>query len=170
MEPLDLWCEKSLQEIETLVSTGELQKARQQLAALSHRTLPGNRYSKEIGDLYANLGCKAMAGRYWYLLENPTEEMLSARQEFEHSLGNNPGLIHQQFLPWGLPPHAKARLAELEKEAAELKKMYPSDSVPKEHLWRDRAVLVAGSLVAFGFAAIFFMGVVSLAEMLISLR
>lgn len=170
MEPLDLWCEKSLQEIGTLVSTGELQKARQQLAALSHRTLPGNRYSKEIGDLYAKLGCQAMAGRYWYLLEKPTEEMLSARQEFEHSLGNSPGLIHDQFLPCGLPPQAKARLAELEKEAAELKKMYPSVSVTKKHLWQDRAVLAVGGLVAFGVAAIFFMGVVSLAEMLISLR
>lgn len=163
-------CEKSLQEIGSLILAGELQKARQQLTVLSNRTLPGQFYSKEIGDLYAKLGYQAMAGRYWYLLNDPTEEMLSARQEFEHSLGNSPGLIHQQFLPMGLPAKAKGRLAELQKEAEELKKMYPCATVPEKHLWRDRAVLVVGGLVAFGFAAIFFMGVVSLAEMLISLR
>lgn len=170
MEPLDLWCEKSLREIKALISAGELPKARQQLTALSSRSRPGQSYSKEIGELYAKLGCQAMAGRYWYLLENPTEEMLSARQEFEHSLGNNPGLIHDQFLPWGLSPQAQASLAKLQKEAEALKKMYPSVSVTKKHLWQDRAVLVVGGLVAFGVAAIFFVGIVSLAEMLISLR
>lgn len=34
-----------------------------------------------------------MAGRYWYLEENKTSEMVKACNEFEKSMGNDPNRI-----------------------------------------------------------------------------
>lgn len=85
----------TLAEIKTLVSTGQTDEAIKRLAILCLQVSPGDEHSKTIGDLYSLLGYHAMAGRYWYLLNDKTDQMLLACEEFERSLGNNPHLISE---------------------------------------------------------------------------
>jgi len=44
---------------------------------------------KRLGEVYWALRHPAMAGRYWYLEEDASEDMAAARRAFERSCGNN---------------------------------------------------------------------------------
>jgi hypothetical protein len=48
---------------------------------------------KKLGDIYFELKYPSMAGRYWYLEENKTPEMVKACNDFEKCMGNDPKSI-----------------------------------------------------------------------------
>ncbi|HEK9099041.1 TPA: DNA helicase [Bacillus pseudomycoides] len=85
--------EKTLLKIEKDIENHDLGKARERLHGLIHSYPSDLSLRKKLGDIYFRLHYPTMAGRYWYLEENKTPEMIQACQQFEKSLGNSPNKI-----------------------------------------------------------------------------
>ncbi|OIK14582.1 DNA helicase [Bacillus sp. MUM 116] len=84
---------KTLKKIEEDINKNDLGKARDRLHGLIS-TYPNElELRKKLGDIYFELKYPSMAGRYWYLEENKTPEMVKACKEFEKSMGNDPNRI-----------------------------------------------------------------------------
>ncbi|WP_459502760.1 DUF6584 family protein [Bacillus sp. C1] len=81
--------EKTLIKIEKDIENHDLGKARERLHGLIQAYPDDLSLRKKLGDIYFRLQYPTMAGRYWYLEENKTPEMLQACRQFEKSLGNN---------------------------------------------------------------------------------
>jgi hypothetical protein len=81
---------KTLKKVEEDIKNNDLGKARDRLHGLI-ATYPNEiKLRKKLGDIYWELKYPSMAGRYWYLAESKTQEMIQACQKFEGSLGNDP--------------------------------------------------------------------------------
>ncbi|MED3728456.1 DUF6584 family protein [Priestia filamentosa] len=81
---------KTLKKIEEDIKKNDLGKARDRLHGLIS-TYPNElALRKKLGDIYFLLKYPDMAGRYWYLEENKTPEMVEACLQFEKSMGNDP--------------------------------------------------------------------------------
>jgi hypothetical protein len=81
---------KTLKKVEEDIKNNDLGKARDRLHGLI-ATYPNEiKLRKKLGDIYWKLKYPSMAGRYWYLEESKTPEMIQACQQFEGSLGNDP--------------------------------------------------------------------------------
>ncbi|MCL6572901.1 MAG: DNA helicase [Bacillus sp. (in: Bacteria)] len=81
---------KTLEKIEDDIKKNDLGKARDRLHGLIS-TYPNElELRKKLGDIYFELKYPSMAGRYWYLEENKTPEMVKACNEFEKFMGNDP--------------------------------------------------------------------------------
>jgi hypothetical protein len=155
--------EADLAAIKRTIASGELDEARRLLRAVSLNFPSTSKFSPEVGRLYFDLGFPAMAGRYWYLVEPKSAEMVAACEAFEHSLGDNPWKLMEQ-LAWA--PDAsleeKARLAELNRNGWEFRQefQYPEESPS----WlRDRVALVGCAIVAFAVVFVFIMGLTFIA-------
>ncbi|MED4651813.1 DUF6584 family protein [Bacillus pseudomycoides] len=85
--------EKTLIKIEKDIENHDLGKARDRLHGLIQAYPEDLSLRKKLGDIYFKLQYPTMAGRYWYLEENKTPEMLQACQRFEKSMGNIPNEI-----------------------------------------------------------------------------
>ncbi|CAI8992036.1 MULTISPECIES: DUF6584 family protein [Bacillus] len=85
--------EKTLIKIEKDIENHDLGKARDRLHGLIQAYPEDLSLRKKLGDIYFKLQYPTMAGRYWYLEENKTPEMLQACQRFEKSMGNSPNEI-----------------------------------------------------------------------------
>ncbi|MCI0765026.1 DUF6584 family protein [Bacillus sp. TL12] len=85
--------EKTLIRIEKDIENHDLGKARDRLHGLIQAYPEDLSLRKKLGDIYFRLQYPTMAGRYWYLEENKTPEMLQACQQFEKSMGNSPNEI-----------------------------------------------------------------------------
>lgn len=81
--------EKTLIKIEKDIKNNDLGKARERLHGLIQSYPNDLSLRKKLGDIYFRLQYPTMAGRYWYLEENKTPEMIQACQQFEKSMGNN---------------------------------------------------------------------------------
>ena len=129
------------------------------IAGVSLNTSPGSEFSKEIGGLYMELGFPAMAGRYWYLLDGKSDQMLAACGEFELSLGGNPVLI-SHAIGWAQnpSPNVKAKLQELHEKARAFQREHQYAGKPQGG-WRDRVALLGCGLVGFVLMFIFIMGI-----------
>jgi hypothetical protein len=141
--------EAELAAIRSVLSEGRLEEAKVIVSSIALNASPGTRLSQEIGDLYLELGFPAMAGRYWYLMEDKSHEMAAACEEFERSLGNNPVLI-REALGW-LPewsPYAKERIEELDGRAKAFRREHQYNLKPARGLG-DRIALVGCGLVGF---------------------
>ncbi|WP_299834251.1 DUF6584 family protein [uncultured Metabacillus sp.] len=80
----------TLKKIEEDILKNDLGKARDRLHGLIS-TYPNDlELRKKLGEIYFELKHPSMAGRYWYLEENKTPEMVKACIEFEKSMGNDP--------------------------------------------------------------------------------
>ncbi|MEB2282450.1 DNA helicase [Lysinibacillus xylanilyticus] len=80
---------KTLERIEEDINNDDLGKARDRLHGLIV-TFPNElKLRKKLGDIYFELKYPAMVGRYWYLENNKTPEMVHACIEFENSMGND---------------------------------------------------------------------------------
>ncbi|KKI89818.1 DNA helicase [Bacillus sp. SA1-12] len=80
----------TLKKIEEDILKNDLGKARDRLHGLIS-TYPNElELRKKLGEIYFELKHPSMAGRYWYLEENKTPEMVKACTEFEKSMGNDP--------------------------------------------------------------------------------
>jgi hypothetical protein len=154
--------EAELVSIRSLISEGRTEEAKEKLLSLFLTFPPSDESPKEIGDLYWELGFHAMAGRYWYLIENPTEQMMTACKEFEHSLGDNPILIVEALDSWSryhpLSPYIKSRLEELKRNAADFHKRFPPNWEKSSGLL-DRIALLGCGVVGFILLFIFVAGV-----------
>ncbi len=80
----------ALRRIEEDIAAGDYGKARDRLHGLL-ATYPNDlTLRRKLGDLYWQLRYPAMAGRYWYLEEQKTPDMVAACQAFERSCGHDP--------------------------------------------------------------------------------
>ena len=81
--------EQTLEKIEQDIASKNYGKARDRLHGLIG-TYPDNlTLRRQLGDIYWQLQYPAMAGRYWYLEEDRSPEMIVACKAFEHSCGYN---------------------------------------------------------------------------------
>jgi hypothetical protein len=140
--------EADLAVIRKAIADGQEEEAKSKIVGVSANVSPGSTFSKEIGDLYFALGFSAMAGRYWYLLEDKSEQMIAACEEFEHSLGNNPDLM-VRVLGWPRTPSpfVKAKLEELHKQAGDFRREHWYVKESKGCL--DRVALLGCAFVCF---------------------
>ena len=100
-----------------------------------------------------------MAGRYWYLLENKSDEMTAATEEFERSLGNNPILmVHALGWPRNPSPYVKAKMQELHKQAGDFRRVYQYGMTTSGGL-RDQIALVGCAIVSFVFLFVLVAGI-----------
>ncbi|PEA55710.1 DNA helicase [Bacillus pseudomycoides] len=81
--------EKTLKKIESDIQNNDLGKARDRLHGLISTYPNALGLRKKLGDVYYKLQHPTMAGRYWYLEEQKTPEMIEACSQFEKSMGNN---------------------------------------------------------------------------------
>jgi hypothetical protein len=81
---------KTLIKIEEDIENNDLGKARDRLHGLISTYPDELEFRKRLGDIYFELKYPSMAGRFWYLEENKTLEMIKACNEFEKSMGNDP--------------------------------------------------------------------------------
>jgi hypothetical protein len=81
--------EQTLEKVEQDIASGDLGKARDRLHGLV-ATYP-NRLAlrRKLGDIYWQLQYPAMAGRYWYLEESKSPDMVAACKVFEGSCGHS---------------------------------------------------------------------------------
>ncbi|MEN1937895.1 DUF6584 family protein [Paenibacillus sp. 102] len=84
---------KTLIKIEKDIENHNLGKARERLHGLIQSYPDDLSLRKKLGDIYFRLQYPTMAGRYWYLEENKTPEMIQACQQFEKAMGNSPDEI-----------------------------------------------------------------------------
>ncbi|MFF2450567.1 DUF6584 family protein [Neobacillus sp. NPDC058068] len=84
---------KTLKRIEEDIKNNDLGKARDRLHGLISTYTNELELRKKLGDIYFELKYPSMAGRYWYLEEHKTPEMVKACIAFEKSMGNNPNRI-----------------------------------------------------------------------------
>ena len=158
--------ENDLTSVRAAIDAGRLDDASLVLSGLSLNAPPSSEFSKEIGDLFLRLGFPAMAGRYWYLLDDKSDQMLAACKEFEHSLGDNPVLISHVFLLCSVndsSPQVRARFQELQAKADDFGRTYQYPWKP-ERGWRDRIALLGCGIVATVVILVFVMGLFSVAE------
>jgi len=79
----------TLERIEQDIAAGDYGKARDRLHGLL-RTYPSDlSLRKRLGDVYWHLQYPAMAGRYWYLEEYKTPDMICACTVFERTYSND---------------------------------------------------------------------------------
>lgn len=157
--------EALLAAITTAIAAGKLDDAKQMSVAIPQYVSPGCEMSQQIGDLYLELGLTAMAGRYWYLLEDKSDQMVIACEEFERSLGHNPRLI-LEAMGWcrERSPYAKARTTELLKQAYRIRREHQHETRPARG-WRDRAFLLGCAVVSFAIMFVFVMGIMFIVRM-----
>jgi hypothetical protein len=80
---------QTLNKIERDIASGDYGKARDRLHGLI-ATYPDNlALRRKLGKVYWQLQYPAMAGRYWYLEEDKSPDMVAACKAFERSCGNS---------------------------------------------------------------------------------
>lgn len=76
--------------VDSDIAAGNLGKTRDRLHGLISTHPDDLALRRELGDVYWKLQFPEMAGRYWYLEETKTEDMLSACRLFEKCHGSDP--------------------------------------------------------------------------------
>jgi hypothetical protein len=81
--------EQTLNKVERDITSGDYGKARDRLHGLI-ATYPNDlSLRRKLGEVYWQLQYPAMAGRYWYLEEDKSPDMIAACQAFERWCGDN---------------------------------------------------------------------------------
>jgi hypothetical protein len=79
----------TLEHVEQDIAAGDYSKVRDRLHGLL-RTYPSDlTLRNRLGDVYWDLRYPAMAGRYWYLEDHKTPDMITACAAFERTYGND---------------------------------------------------------------------------------
>lgn len=125
--------ETVIERVEQDIVQGEYGKARDRLNGLIH-IYPNDVWLRgRLAEIWWKLHYPAMAGRYWYLEENRTDEVREAVEAFEKSCQRSPSemwrLIKFRGDPDALPPFARQRILDL---IAECKTRYGDYPVLKE--------------------------------------
>ncbi|MBN2376711.1 MAG: hypothetical protein JXD22_09930 [Sedimentisphaerales bacterium] len=82
--------DSTLKKVEYDISQGDFGKARDRLHSLIGTYSDDLSLRSELACIYAKLQYPVMAGRYWYLEENQTDEIKAACERFEKSVNNDP--------------------------------------------------------------------------------
>ena len=85
--------EETLARIEEETAGGDLGKAHDRLHGLLSSYPADLTLRRQLGAIYWQLQYPEMAGRYWYLEEEKSPQMMVACQAFEQSCGNDPWRI-----------------------------------------------------------------------------
>ncbi len=85
--------EETISKAEHDIKSGNLGKARDRLNGLIASFPDHLELRRRLGDIYWQLRYPDMAGKYWYLEENKTEEMVEACKHFENKFRQDPMLI-----------------------------------------------------------------------------
>jgi hypothetical protein len=159
MPSLEQKLDADLAAIRRAISDGNAEEAKAKIRSVSLNVSPGSRLTKEIGELYLELGFSAMAGRYWYLLEDKSDQMIAACEEFERSLGNSPVLI-METLGWcpERSSYATAKMDELRDRAKVFRRQHHYNMKPTRDMW-DRVALVGCGVVGFVLLFVFIAGI-----------
>jgi hypothetical protein len=80
----------TLRKVEEEISLGKLGKARDRLHGLLSNDPKNLQIRAKLGEIYWKLQMPEIAGKYWYLVQNKTKEMIEATKAFEHYCGNDP--------------------------------------------------------------------------------
>jgi hypothetical protein len=159
---------EALAEIRCDIGDGKTDEAVDKLGGLVLKIRPGTPHSEEIGNLFWEIGLPAMAGRYWYLLDNKSDEILAACDEFQRSLGNNPVLIIDA-LGWAenRETNIEIKLEELHDRARDFRHKYAWEwkVSPRKARARDRIALLGCGIVATILFFIFVAGILSIIEL-----
>jgi hypothetical protein len=159
-----------LSAIRSTIANGQIEEATKRLGGLSFEISPGSILAKEVGDLYWELGFPAMAGLYWYFLDEKSDEMLSACDEFQRSVGNNPIRIldaigwPEEPSPEEPSPEVKSKLEDLQGRARDFRRQYRRDTGISYNI-RDRIALLGCGVVAFLLITVFVCGVMFIVQM-----
>ena len=164
--------ETDLAAIRAAIAAGQLEEARTMIAGVALNAPSHSEWSKQIGELYLELGFPCMAGRYWYLLQDQSDQMIDACKEFERSLANNPVLI-LNAIGWvenpdwveNPSPHAKATMLDVHNKATVLRQKYQYPCGPGTK-WGNRLVLLGCGLVGFMLLFIFFLGILFISQLI----
>ena len=81
--------EQTLEKVEQDIASGDYGKARDRLHGLVSTYPDALSLRRRLGEIYWELRYPAMAGRYWYLEEDTSPDMLAACEAFEQSCGNS---------------------------------------------------------------------------------
>ena len=104
---------ETLARVEREIAAKDLGRARDRLTGLVG-TYPNDlSLRRRLAEVYWTLGDRAMAGRYWYLEEDRTEEMHDAITAFEHSHGGDGELIRRALKFRGDASRLPERLSTL---------------------------------------------------------
>jgi len=82
--------EKTLNRIEGDIASGDYGKARDRLHGLIATYPDALALRRRLGNVYGQLQYPAMAGRYWYLEGDRSQEMEAACRAFEEACGDDP--------------------------------------------------------------------------------
>ncbi|MEM9777810.1 MAG: DUF6584 family protein [Chloroflexota bacterium] len=99
MKGLFLVSEEKLKQVDHYLAAGQLTDARDQLHKLLDAYPNKLDVRQKLGEVYWKLENPVMAGRYWFLIEATTPEMVAATYEFANMCHNDPMEIfnHLEF-------------------------------------------------------------------------
>jgi len=141
--------ESTIKRVESDVASGDLGKARDRLHGLIATYPDDVSLRPRLASIYWKLQYLHMAGCYWFLEENQTNESRQAVALFEKHCGGDPRIIwhHLKFRgdPETLPPYARARLDHVIDECKRKHGYYPRlrDGKTEFHSTRKQKVGIA---------------------------
>jgi hypothetical protein len=141
--------ESTIKRIEADIAAGDLGKARDRLNGLIRAYPEDIGLRSRLAEIYSKLQYPHMAGCYWYLEENQTDEMREAVAVFTKRCGNDPWVMWSWIKFRGNPdavsPYVKQRLQELIKGCEKKHGRYPGYSGKKtryaettKHKWQNK--------------------------------
>ncbi len=80
----------TLAKIEGEIACGDYRKARDRLRGLLSAYPNDLGFRRRLGDVYQLLECPTMAGRYWYLEQDKSPDMIAACRHFERACQDDP--------------------------------------------------------------------------------
>lgn len=95
--------EETLAKIEDEIARGKLGIAKDRLHGLILAYPDDLSLRTRLGDVYFALGYPRMAGRFWFLDNNPTEEKLAAIELFMEECGRDQAVIQKRLRCKGSP-------------------------------------------------------------------
>lgn len=134
--------EQTIKAVQNDIDQGNLGRARDRLHGLISSYPNDIELRVQLADIYSRLQYPAMAGRYWYLEENKTEEMNAAVAEFERSCGKDPlqillALKFQGSLDAINSSFAKERLLSIQQECKVKYLNYPEFGLKGAAKWKQ---------------------------------
>ena len=81
---------QTLERVQEDIRAGDYGKASARLHGLIGSYPDNLDLRRQLGEVYWKLQLPAMAGRYWYLVEEKDERMQAACKQFEDAFGNDP--------------------------------------------------------------------------------
>jgi hypothetical protein len=160
--------ETTLAQVERDVAAGDLGKARDRLHGLL-ATYPDNLTVREqLGAIYWALRYPAMAGRYWYLVEEKSSEMEDACRVFERAFGGKPQRLLQAIHFRGnleaiAGGYAGRTLISLGQRAV-AKATEPAESTARGSNQQATVFIVSCLLILVAFGVLLIIGLITVIE------